>query len=205
MEQIRIPKPGEIYHHFKGMLYQILTVAIHSETKELMVVYQALYGDFKTYVRPLEMFISEVDHIKYPDVKQKYRFELKVSSDELVKVSTEESSTKEKIGSKLNSSNAIEVKIQIDNSSEIEKTDSASSVIPETQVNSLLIKFLDAESYTKKLEVLTTNKKHITDRIINDMAVALDCAVDEGPIDKRIQELISCLEAKRRFEDRRFR
>ncbi|MCQ2528008.1 MAG: DUF1653 domain-containing protein [Saccharofermentans sp.] len=78
-------KPNQIVRHFKrelvdptsmDYLYRIVDIAIHSESKEKYMVYQGLYGNCETYIRPLDMFMSEVDHEKYPDIKQKYRFEI---------------------------------------------------------------------------------------------------------------------------------
>jgi hypothetical protein len=76
--------PGDLVRHFKRetlpvpgnrYLYRILNFAIHSESGERYVVYQALYGDGLVYVRPYAMFMSEVDHEKYPSIRQRWRFE----------------------------------------------------------------------------------------------------------------------------------
>lgn len=87
----RVFHPGDIVKHFKHelqaegstkYLYKIVTVAHHSETEELLMVYEALYPPFKVCARPLAMFMSEVDREKYPEIKQRYRFELLDDKDE---------------------------------------------------------------------------------------------------------------------------
>lgn len=217
MDNKRIPKPGEIYNHFKDKPYQIITVATNTETLEPMVVYQALYGDFKTYVRPLEMFLSEVDQKKYPEVKQKHRFMLRRTQDGepvakeedgnaiLNKPVTENTIVQtqtireqpEQAATNISVQTAVKEEILIDRMADQSTSGEA--------VNEVLLQFLDAQSYTKKLEILTSNAKHLNDRLINDMAVSLDCTVDEGPMDQRIQGLIYCLKQLCRFEDRRLR
>ena len=117
----RRPATGEIYRHFKGKLYQIVAIATHSETREELVIYQALYGAYKVYARPLAMFVSEVDHEKYPAAEQKYRFE---------KVKLQEEATPQEA-----------VKVSQETTQPQETSES------EEQANPFLLRFLDADTY----------------------------------------------------------
>jgi hypothetical protein len=75
MNEIKI---NGIYKHFKGDNYIVEDIALDSETQKEYVVYRQLYGENKLFIRPIEMFLSLVDKVKYPNAKQTYRFELQI-------------------------------------------------------------------------------------------------------------------------------
>ena len=193
-----IPKPFEIYKHFKGMLYQIQGIAKHSETGEAMVVYQQLYAPFGLYVRPLSMFLSEVDHEKYPSVTQKYRFEkIQAPAFEItVGEGVEESNEVKKVEVKKEEIRKEEVK----NEPQIEMTQASEN--PELE---LLEPFLDADTYEEKLEILAMLKPSLTDSMIDTMAVCLDVEVKPGDLEARYAELKNCLLTMEHFECNRLR
>lgn len=195
MDYQRIPKPGEIYKHFKDKLYQIITVATHTETHERLVIYQALYGDYKIFARPLDMFLSEVDHNKYPGINQTYRFELYGHN---YTVDSIENSNKKEIENKVIEKEEIDKK-------EVEMKVIEDKELDESGVNSVLLQFLDAKSYNDKLAVIISKRKSINDRLLNDMAVSIDCTIEEGTIEERIKGLIFALETLARFENKRLR
>lgn len=177
------PVPQEIYRHFKGKLYQIITVAIHSETGEELVIYQALYGNYGVYARPLSMFMSEVEHEKYQNVKQKYRFE-KITLQE------EEIRTEEK---------------DSDHVAETVETENALDEETVVQPNLDLLSFLDADTMKEKKMLLISMRSRITDRLIDDIAAALDVTINEGELEERYKSLMACVDTMERFEVDRLR
>ena len=201
----QLPRPYEIYRHFKGKHYQVLSIATHSETGEQMVVYQQLYAPFGVYVRPLAMFMSKVDKEKYPQVQQEYRFE-KLQSPAWELNMVQETQEQQIPAQQTN------VYVKQENEPEEKKLEqqSAEKVMePENQeepvLDSGLMKFLEADTYEAKLEILSMLHPRITDDMIDTMAVSLDIEVKSGDIEQRYSEILNCLLTMERFECNRLR
>lgn len=183
---------GGFYRHFKDKLYQVKGTAIHSETKEKMVIYQGLYGSYEMYVRPYDMFLSEVDHIKYPDVVQKYRFELiDIKTGKSLEADYEEN----------NQNMESEKSEKSEKSEELEKSEESE----ESEEDSKLIRFLDAYDYKEKLDILTSMRGELNDGLIDIMAESIEVAVPEGDITDRYNSLRKCLMAHTKYEGLRLR
>lgn len=193
----RTPKSGEIYRHFKNKLYQVIAVAAHSETGEQLVIYQALYGDFGIFARPLHMFTGEVDCEKYPDVKQRYRFErvgvsgrVDAACDAYISENTAADSSRSAGG---------------EGDFEFSDGGDACSASSKEQVNSKLMAFLDADSMEEKYNILVSMRDTVTDMMINNLAVVLDVVIEEGDLEVRYEELKRCLRTRQRYESGRLR
>ena len=186
---------GGFYRHFKDKLYQVKGTAIHSETKEKMVIYQGLYGSYEMYVRPYDMFLSEVDHIKYPDVVQKYRFELiDIKTGKSLEADYEENNQ----NMESEKSEESEESEELEESEESEKSE-------ESEQDSKLIRFLDAYDYKEKLDILTSMRGELNDGLIDIMAESIEVAVPEGDITDRYNSLRKCLMAHTKYEGLRLR
>ncbi len=174
----RIVRPGEFYHHFKNKLYQIIAVAIHSETNEPMVVYQALYGDYQIYVRPYELFVSEVDHDKYPNVEQKYRFERVVPGGDGGHIEAE-----------LLPGDGL----------------FAAQQAEEQTPNPYFLEFLDAETYEKRMECLKYLAGTVTQSELDSIYLVLDMKAQGGSIREQIEGIKRYLSMQHHFDGSRLR
>ena len=181
------PQPQQIYKHFKGNTYQIMCIATDSETGEECVVYQALYGDYKYYVRPLEMFMSEVDHVKYPDVTQVYRFE-QVGGPAGGEASSANNAA----------ANVIAEPVQAE--TQVNESDDGPAVLdPDVEA------FLDADTYEKRLEILDRMNGKVTDDMIDIMSTVVDIEIPAGRVSDRYERFKDALMMRRSYEAGRLR
>ena len=195
MREIR---QGQFYRHFKGGLYQVMAIATHSETKEKMVVYQALYGDYGIYVRPYDMFASEVDHEKYPQVKQVYRFtqvhpeEMEEESDKVevpdLTLGLDESMEPEQ------SAVEEEPKKMSEDQPAQEKQDLSGGINP------ILLEFLDADTLEEKMHIMTFYRNQMDEALLNSIAISLDLVVDKKGLQETYDEIMNCLSMMKHFE-----
>ena len=220
-----IPKPHEIYKHFKGNLYQIVTIAQHSETGEQLVIYQAMYGEFKIYARPLAMFTSEVDKVKYPEVQQRFRFELQGADADRqtretdavsgVQTATQAAPTATAQAAAIWTAQAATVQDVTTVAAQATAQPASVETQPEAAhievaaeepaLDPLVLEFLDADSYEQKLNILAGLHHRITDEMITTMAIACDIEVNDGETEERYEELKNCLLTMEKFECNRLR
>lgn len=202
----RTPKPGEFYRHFKNKLYQVVGIASHSETGEAMVVYQALYGDFRLYVRPLDMFVSEVDREKYPDVKQKYRFE------------RVEFAVGEDVKQNPAAFQPAAVSPAAATSAAVSPAAATSAAVPtaasafaatqpreEPRPNPYLMAFLEADSAAGQLEALKRMEGHVGQEEVDCLRLVLEMGPGGGSIAKQLDDIRKNLEMQRRYDGSRLR
>ena len=187
----RIIRPGEFYRHFKNKLYQIIAIARHSETGERMVVYQALYGDYGVYVRPYEMFAGEVDHEKYPEVKQKWRFEqVTPGLDQEAFASVQPCRMSE---GRIVGYEARQVAYERGSSYADRTPDPA------------FLRFLDTEDFSLRMECLKQLEERITQQELDSIYLVLDMKPEGGSLQEQIYAVRRFLLMQKRYDGSRLR
>ena len=193
MESEKRPVPGALYRHFKNKLYQVIAVAEHTETEEELVIYQALYGDFRVYARPLPMFLSPVDREKYPDAAQELRFQpvdRKTLGRENAQGGGESQSGEE-------SASAGEPRSGGESREERR--------IPGGE--DFILRFFDEESIGGKLELLEREGGGLTERTLEIICGGMDIpvTVGDGGTEDLLYVLRRYLQTQMRYEGDRFR
>ena len=194
----QIPQAGEIYQHFKGKLYRIVTLATHTETGEQLVIYQALYGEFQVFARPLSMFLEKVDAKKYPDAAGKDRF-MRIPMAEAAAVPQPVPASSE---------NPVEPRpaaMPSENPVESRPAAASSESPVEPQPDPGLLAFLDADSYEEKLEVFASLEGKVDLHMLSAIAASLDLELSEGSLEEQYDTLKSCLMTLERYECNRLR
>ena len=198
------PRPGDYYRHFKNKLYEIVTVATHSETEEKYVVYHAMYGTCQDYIRPYDMFMSEVDHEKYPNVKQKYRFEKvgdRISGLTTSLTAGDSSACEKKAGNRTAVPEELPSLSEKKRPAPVEPADNPDTV----QSLDLLNAFLDDPDPEHRLTLLASRQDEITKRFVENVSLVLDLSIPEGELEEQLYHLKRYLRTMMRYDGSRLR
>ncbi len=224
----QMPRPGERYRHFKDKLYQIVAVATHSETGEKMVIYQALYGEFGVWARPLSMFLEPVDREKYPEAAQKLRFErvdaAAAGDEEQEEARTED---KEREEARAEGKEREEARAEGKEREEARAADKECEEAPargdngipageqacghddqgsdESSLHPLLFRFLDAGSPGERVNLLRLMKGRVGQAEVDSLCTCLDARRPDGSIEEQIDDLIGRLQMQQKYQTSRLR
>lgn len=197
----RIVRPGEFYRHFKNKLYQIVAVARHSETGESMVVYQALYGDYGVYVRPYDMFTSEVDHEKYPEVTQQWRFE---------RVEPEQNAAGMAAGCGQAATGTGQAavgngQVAAGTGQVAGNRQDSRRYYADRTPDPAFLQFLDTEDFDLRMECLKALEERVTQQELDSIYLVLDMKPEQGSLQEQLYAVRRFLTMQKRYDGSRLR
>ena len=214
----RTPRPNEIYQHFKGNLYRVVTLAKHADTGQMLVIYQALYGSFEVFARPLADFTGKVDRAKYPDAAAEYRFTLlpqivgQASEADRLEMRQEPDTAQPQSSGAENPEAGNRRPTEPDSTPVQEQTAPTKGTDMQPQdeqeepaLDPMLLVFLDADTYEEKLAIFTDMSGRVTDDMLTTMAVSMDIDLKEGELMDRYEELKNCIIMREKYECNRLR
>ena len=202
-ENRQTPVAGQIYKHFKGNLYKVLAVAVHTESEEKLVVYQSVENPDRVFARPLEMFMSDIDRFRYPLIRAKYRFTL-VSEPE-VENNGEETKEEETIKETPNEDTKGE---DVKDEETEEQSDDDSAVYKdngELVIDPYVERVLDEKEFSKKIEFFEMLRGKCTEDMLTTIAISLDIQLQEGSIEDKYSQILRTLKMHEKYETSRLR
>lgn len=221
------PKELQVYRHFKGSLYQIVAIAIHTETTDKLVIYRSLTNPERVFARPLEMFLSEVNHKKYPDIKAKYRFTLldeieNETADAPVVTPAKEPVTEPAVKPAAEPIKEAIVKPAAEPIKEPAAESVAESVQPQQNpedsddtkkyrddgtlvLDPTVERLLDSKEFTDKIEAFELLRGKCTEDMLSTIAMALDIQLSGDTLEEKYADILRCLKMHQKYETNRLR
>lgn len=202
-ENRQTPVAGQIYKHFKGNLYKVLAVAVHTESEEKLVVYQSVDNPDRVFARPLEMFMSDIDRFRYPLIRAKYRFTLVSEPEEETNgEETKEEETKEETLNEDTRGEDVkyeETEEQSDDDSAVYKDNGELVIDPYVEG------VLDEKEFSKKIEFFEMLRGKCSEDMLTTIAISLDIQLQEGSIEDKYSQILRTLKMHEKYETSRLR